>query len=80
MALEQAMQAGARQMRKAVLQGVETIIQRQQRVLPEGDAQRFFFRRRHCGARILRPHRGVFNALSRPPLATGLLIDPVLLG
>ncbi len=37
MALQAAMQRGPRQLRDRLSQGVETVIERQQRVLPEGD-------------------------------------------
>ena len=66
--LQTAMQRRARQMRDRRLQGVEAIVERKQRVLTEGDDNRFLFNREHRGRRRLRSRRRVSGSRSALPL------------
>jgi hypothetical protein len=44
MALQAVMQGGARQMRDRWLQNVKTVVERRQRIAPEGDDNHLFLR------------------------------------
>jgi hypothetical protein len=57
--LQAAVQAGARQVRDRGLEAVEAVVERQERMPPEGDDDGFLLRREHGRAGVLRPHLGV---------------------
>jgi len=76
-ALEQPVQAGAGQVRDGRLQRIETVVQRQQCVLAEGDDHRLLLPRKHRRAPVLRPHWGVLDEAALAPLLNGLRVDPV---
>ena len=65
-------------MRDRRLQGVEAIVERKQRVLTEGDDNRFLFNREHRGRRRLRSHSRVSGSRSALPLGDRLRVDPVV--
>ncbi len=54
MPLQAAMQRGPCQMRNCRLEGIQAIIERQERMLAEGDDDRFLLHRKHGRARFLR--------------------------
>jgi hypothetical protein len=56
-ALQTAMEGGARQMREGRLQGVEAVVERQQGMPSEGDDHRLFFRGQDRRFGFLRPSR-----------------------
>src|SRR6185312_4778905 len=64
-------------MRNRRLKGVETIVERQQRMLAEGDDQRFFLLGENRRMRLLRSHPSVAGRTSPPPFGDRLRIDPV---
>src|SRR5215210_8899476 len=55
-------------MRDGGLEGVEAVVQRQQRVPPNGNDDGLLFHGQHGRARLLRPHRLVSNGLALAPL------------
>src|SRR5690606_27186078 len=61
------------------LKRIETIIERQQSVLAEGNDDRLFLGRKHGRMRVFRPGRQIRNRGSPLPLGDGLLVDPVAL-
>lgn len=67
-------------MRDGRLKGIETIVQRQQRVLAKGDDGRLFFRGQHRRLRVFGTRRKIGNRCPVPPLRNCLLIDAVALG
>ena len=79
-ALQAAMQRRSGQVRNSGLQGVETVIQRQQRVLAEGNDNRFFLDGEHRGMSILRAGSHIGSVTPAPPLGDRLRVDPVALG
>jgi hypothetical protein len=79
MALVAAVQGGPDQVEDAVLQGIEAVIQRQQRMPAKRNAHRFLFLRQHCGTQLLRPHRRIMHVLAPLPLRHRLWIDVVAL-
>lgn len=62
------------------LQGKEAVIQRQQRMLAEGDYDRLLFYAQYRRMGILRPRRQILDCRALLPLNDGLLVDPVTLG
>ena len=66
-------------MRNCWLQGIEAVIQWQQRVAPEGDDDGFFLHRQHGGLCIFWTSGQVGGGGSLLPLGDGLLVDPVAL-
>jgi hypothetical protein len=78
--LQAAMEAGTSQVRDAGLQGVEAIVEREQRPLTEGDDHDLFLHGEHGRARLARPHLGIFNSDSLAPLSHGLGVEVVALG
>jgi len=78
MALQASMQRRTRQMWDARLQGIETVIERQQRVAPESDNQGFLLDAENCRMRFLRTHPHVLNRLTFAPLGDGLDVDAQL--
>lgn len=68
-------------MRDRRLQRVEAIVQRQQRVLVEGDDNRLLLlKRQHRRARLSWFARQVGCRSALPPLGDGLRVDPVAIG
>lgn len=67
-------------MRDAGLEGIQAIIQRQQRVLTESDDGGFFFLRQNRRIHLLRPHRSIVGESAFLPLGDSLRVDPVLSG
>ena len=61
------MEARAGQVRNARLQGVEAVVEREQRPLTEGHNDGFLLRREHGRARLTRPHRGIFDGRTLAP-------------
>ena len=76
--LKATMQCRPGQMRKRWLQGIEAIVQRQERVPPECDDHRLFIFAENCGARLSRSGLSILNSLSLAPLGNRLGIDPQL--
>src|SRR5215217_4338186 len=67
-------------MRDGRLEGVEAVIERQQRVPPEGDDHGLLFARQHGRARLLGTGALVLDRGALLPLGRGLRVDPVALG
>ena len=67
-------------MRDRGLQGVEAIIQWQQRVFAEGDNDRLLFDAQHRRMGLLGAGRQILDRRALLPLGDGLLVDPVTLG
>src|SRR5208283_4055617 len=80
MTLQAAVQRRAGQVRDCRLQGIEAIIEGEQRMVSEGDDDRFFLDRQHRRLRILRPGRQIGNRAPLLPLCDGLLVDPIAFG
>ena len=59
------------------LQGVEAIIEGQQRVSTKRDAEELLLSRQHRRVRSGGAHRVIFRACAPPPLGDGLRIDAV---
>jgi hypothetical protein len=79
-ALQAAMQRGAREMRDGRLQGIQTIVERQQCMPAECDDDCLFLDRQNCGPRLFRAGRKIGRRRTISPLAHGLLVDPVAIG
>ena len=62
------------------LEGVEAVVQRQERVSPERDDNRFLVLAQDSRARLLRPHWCIAEGLPFLPLGDGLRIDAIPLG
>jgi len=58
-ALQAAVQRGAGQVRQGRLQGVEAVVEQQERVAPQRDDDRLVLGAQHGGPRRLRPHRRI---------------------
>ena len=71
------MQGRARQVRDGGLQGVETVVQRQQGVAAEGDDDRLLLGRERGRAWLDRPGAPIGDISSCPPLGDGLGVHPV---
>jgi len=71
------MQGGPSQVRDGWLQGVETVVQRQERVLAEGYDQRFFLTGEHRRSRPLRPHWGIARKRTLFPFTGGLWVQMI---
>src|SRR4051812_40126799 len=67
-------------MRDGRLEGVEAIIERQQRVPPKGNHDGLLLEREHRGVRLLGAGAFVLDRGARLPLGHGLRVDPVALG
>ena len=76
-ALQTAMQGRARQVGDRCLQGVEAIVERQERVAPEGDDDGFVWGGEHRGAGVCWAGSEVMDRASLPPLGDRLRIDAV---
>src|SRR5215204_817282 len=68
------MEAGAGQVRDAHLQGVEAVVEREQRPLTEGYNDGSLLRGEHGRARLTRPHRGVFDGGALAPFSHRLSV------
>ena len=80
MTLEATMQRGSCQMRDGRLQRIEAIIERQERMPPEGDNDRLVPDRKNRGPRLFRAGRMIGDQTPLLPLGDGLLVDPISLG
>src|SRR5215212_7274837 len=67
-------------MRDRRLDGVEAVVERQQRVPAEGDDDRLLLGREHGRAGLPRPHTRIGGGLSPAPLLHGGWADAVALG
>src|ERR1700690_854802 len=67
-------------MRDRRLQGIETIIERQQRVPAKGDDDRLLPDRQHRGLRLARAGWQIGDRTALLPLGDGLRVDPVAPG
>src|SRR4029077_8793184 len=74
------MQRRAGQMRQRCLQGIEAVVERQERMPAKGDDDRFVLDRQHRGLRFSRSSRQIGDRPALAPLGHGLLVDPVVLG
>lgn len=79
-ALEEAMKGRSGEMRDRGLQRIKTIIERQQRMLAEGDGDRFLFWCQHRRAGRLGAHRRVLDEVALLPLRNRLGIEAVAFG
>lgn len=80
MALETAMESRAGELRNGCLEGVEAVVQRQERVLAKGDDNGLLFASQGRGEPLLWPHGSVFHEGTFAPLLNGLWVDAVALG
>src|SRR6201984_3619720 len=78
--LQAAMQRRARQVGDCWLQGVEAIVERQERMPAKGEDYRLLLDRKHCGPRSLGAGRQVCHRAASPPLGNRLRVDPVAPG
>src|ERR1039457_2715627 len=78
--LKTPVQRRAGQLRNRGLERVEAIVQRQQRLLAEGNCYRFLFLGQDSRVRLLRPHRGILDRVPLPPLRNSLRVDPIMAG
>ena len=67
-------------MRDRGLKRIKTIVERQQRVLAEGDRDGLLLDGQYGGARILWPHGRVVDEAPLPPLGDGLGIEAMTFG
>src|SRR6202011_4367866 len=79
-ALQAAVQRRAGQVGDRRLQGVETIVERQQRMPAKGDDDRFLLDRQHGGLRVFGAGRQVCHRTAASPLPDRLRVDPVAPG
>ena len=77
-ALKTAVQGRAREVRDGLLQGIQTVIERQQRVLAKGHSNSLFFDREYRRSG-LRPHRGIGRRGAFTPLGHRLRVNTVAL-
>jgi hypothetical protein len=77
MPLQAAMQRRSREMWNGGLEGIEAIIERQERVLAKGDDQRFFRFAEHCRPRLSGSHPSIAHRTTSAPFSSGLGIDAV---
>src|SRR6187401_1637626 len=66
-------------MRDRHLESLEAVIERQQRVTPEGDDDRLVFQRQHRGMWLLWSRRQISHAAPLLPLRNRLLVDAIAL-
>ena len=67
-------------MRNGRLQGIETIVEWQERVPPESDDDRLLLDGKHCRLGFLGACRTIGDGLALLPLRDSLLVDPLALG
>src|SRR6478672_8994172 len=72
------MQGRPGQFRNGRLQGIEAVVERQQRMLAEGDDDSLFLGRQDCRARSFRPHGNVVDEGPFAPLGDCLVVQPIL--
>lgn len=65
-------------MRDRRLQGIEAIVEGQQRMASEGDDCGLLLGRQDRGAHHLRPHRRIVHEATLAPLGHRLLVEPML--
>ena len=80
MTLKTAVQGGAGELRDSGLQGVETVVQGQERVLAEGHANSLFLDAQRRGASLFRPHGRIMCKRSLAPLLNRLRVQVVTPG
>jgi hypothetical protein len=73
-------QAGAGQVRNGGLEGVEAVVEGQQRVMAEGHDDGLILDRQDCRSAVLRVSTAVEDGGSLPPLGHRLRVDPVASG
>ena len=73
------MEAGAGQVRDARLQGVEAVVEREQRPLTEGYNDSLLLRGEHGRARLTRPHRGILDCSAVAPFSHRLSVEVIAL-
>ena len=78
--LQSPVQRRPRQMRDGRLQGIEAIVERQQRMAAKGDDHRLILDREDRRLRLGWPHRQIGHRGPLLPLGDRLLVDPVALG
>src|SRR5215212_3369340 len=78
--MKTAVQAGARQVRDRGLEGIEAVIQRQQRVPPKGDNDGLLLEREHGRARLLGASALVLDRGALLPLGHRLRVEAVAPG
>ena len=76
-ALQAAVQRRPGQMWDRRLQGIEAVVQRKQRVAPEGHHHGFFLNRQRRGPGLLRAGPQIGRGRPLAPLDDRLLVDPV---
>jgi hypothetical protein len=74
------MQAGAGEVRQGRLEGVEAVVERQQRMTAEGNDDGLILDRQDRGSGLLRASAQVGDGGPPPPLGHGLGVDPVAPG
>src|SRR5215217_5356887 len=67
-------------MREGGLEGIEAVVQRQERVAPKGNDDRLFLEREHRRLGLLGSGGPVGNRATLLPLGDGLRVDPVAPG
>ena len=77
MPLQAAMQRRTREMWNSGLEGIEAIIERQERVLAKGDDQRFFLFAEYRRTRLPGSHPSVADRITPAPFGNRLGINPV---
>jgi hypothetical protein len=78
-ALEAAVKSGAGELRDGGLQGVETVVEREQGVFAKGHRDRLLFGRQRGGTTLLWSHRSVLDKGTLPPLLDRLGVEVVAL-
>jgi hypothetical protein len=77
MTFQATMQRGACEVWERRLQGIQTVIQRQQCRLAKRDNQRFLLQRQGGGTRLLRAHRRIMHMRPFLPLGDRLGIEMI---
>ena len=62
------------------MQGVEAVVEREQRPVTVGHNDGFLLRREHGRARLTRPHRGIFDGRTLAPFSHRLSVEVIALG
>ena len=79
-ALKEAVQGRTRELQNSLLQGVESVVERQQGLLPEGHGRRFFQRAQHRRNRVFGLYRRVLCRGPLAPLGHRFWVQPVAAG
>ena len=77
MPLKAAVQRRPGQMRDAGLQGIETVVERQQGVFAEGDTHRLLLGAENARSDLLRSHRRIGDDVTLPPLGHPLRVETI---